>query len=388
MSDDLLNELLPILGRTLDQGFNVFDVMHHGTHEKQLSNVFGWLLDAGGSHNLGDTFVNIFITEINNNLHEAQTEFPSDSYVVRQEVNTAPESESPDIADIVLDSKNFRIVVENYHTSDGHGHDYEHYVAFGRQDGRAGAVVMLCRDEERSRLSMGWENAHTLSYGTVIAQLHETVKTDAIYCRENPDVISFIEQMYQKFAMEVRLVGDRQVLEFIQVMTATGEGARFKTVPHEQAAEQFASDIAVQARQRYLEARELLQRIKDALKAFADGPLRNQLNTSFGAVTVRGLQTNYKGNYQWTIVIELEVAADPSVKAVQLKFGPSAWFANESDDEWKHAVNPDDADYAFVFVTRPDTLVIKQSDVTLKEVLDGLDSSDPRLHDAICDLLT
>ncbi len=197
----------------------------------------------------------------------------------------------------------------------------------------------------------------------MIAQLHETVKSDAIYCRENPDVISFIEQMYQKFAMEVRLVGDRQVLEFIQVMTATGEGARFKTVPHEQAAEQFASDIAVQARQRYLEARELLQRIKDALKAFADGPLRNQLNTSFGDDTVRGLQTNYKGNYQWTIVIELEVAANPSVRAVQLKFGPSAWFANESDDEWKHAVNPDDADYAFVFVTRPDTLVIKQSDV-------------------------
>ena len=41
MTGDLVTELLPILGRSLDVGFNVFDVMHHGTHEKQISNVFG-----------------------------------------------------------------------------------------------------------------------------------------------------------------------------------------------------------------------------------------------------------------------------------------------------------------------------------------------------------
>jgi hypothetical protein len=40
MSDDLVTDLLPVLGRPLDRGFNVLDVMHHGSHEKQISNVF------------------------------------------------------------------------------------------------------------------------------------------------------------------------------------------------------------------------------------------------------------------------------------------------------------------------------------------------------------
>ncbi len=53
-----------MLSRSLEARFNVFDVMHHGTHEKQISNVFGWLLDTEGSHQLGDTFLRIFIDEI------------------------------------------------------------------------------------------------------------------------------------------------------------------------------------------------------------------------------------------------------------------------------------------------------------------------------------
>ena len=46
MNQDLVTTLLPIVGRSLELGFNVFEVMHHGLHEKQLSNVFRWLLDA------------------------------------------------------------------------------------------------------------------------------------------------------------------------------------------------------------------------------------------------------------------------------------------------------------------------------------------------------
>ena len=42
---DLTTALLPVLSRQSESQFNVFDVMHHGTHEKQLSNVFAWLLD-------------------------------------------------------------------------------------------------------------------------------------------------------------------------------------------------------------------------------------------------------------------------------------------------------------------------------------------------------
>jgi len=52
MGEDLVTQLLPTLARSLDASFNVFDVMHHGTHEKQVSNVFRWLLDAEGTHGL------------------------------------------------------------------------------------------------------------------------------------------------------------------------------------------------------------------------------------------------------------------------------------------------------------------------------------------------
>ncbi|HVH94574.1 MAG TPA: PD-(D/E)XK nuclease family protein, partial [Nocardioidaceae bacterium] len=39
-----------------------------GTHEKQISNVFGWLLDTEGTHHLGDTFLRLFIEEVNRGL--------------------------------------------------------------------------------------------------------------------------------------------------------------------------------------------------------------------------------------------------------------------------------------------------------------------------------
>ena len=44
---DVLSRVLPTLvAPWSSEEFNVFDVMHHGTHEKQLSNVFAWLLDV------------------------------------------------------------------------------------------------------------------------------------------------------------------------------------------------------------------------------------------------------------------------------------------------------------------------------------------------------
>ena len=60
MPDALLKSLLSGLRRPAQAGFNVFDVMRHGTHEKQISNVLGWLLDADGSHRLGDLFQQVF----------------------------------------------------------------------------------------------------------------------------------------------------------------------------------------------------------------------------------------------------------------------------------------------------------------------------------------
>ena len=115
---DLATALLPVLQRSLEARFNVFDVMHHGTHEKQISNVFRWLLETEGNHHLGDTFLRIFIDEVNRGL-VGREPFAPEAYLVLQEVNTSDGGNGEDIADLVLTNDDAVIVVENYFTSDG-----------------------------------------------------------------------------------------------------------------------------------------------------------------------------------------------------------------------------------------------------------------------------
>ncbi|MGO2186450.1 MAG: PD-(D/E)XK nuclease family protein, partial [Brevibacterium aurantiacum] len=43
--------------------------MHQGTHEKQLSNIFAWLLTVDGTHGLEDKFQQTFITRVNGRVH-------------------------------------------------------------------------------------------------------------------------------------------------------------------------------------------------------------------------------------------------------------------------------------------------------------------------------
>lgn len=387
MSGNLVTGLLPILGRSLDNGFNVFDVMHHGTHEKQISNVFAWLLDAGGTHKLGDRFLRIFFDEINATLDDHEP-LADGTFTVRQEVNTALPSEEMDIADVVLESNTSRIVIENFFTSDGHGHGFDRYLSYSRADGRSGVVVMLCRDEDRSRLSDGWERAVVLTYAILISRLQSSLQNDAEYQEENPDAFSFIAQMYQKFVSQEAVVGDRGVLDFVTAMCDAGEAKKYGWQRQELVAEQFASDIAVQARQRFVEGRELLQRIKDLLHAFGRGPLSSQLRETLGESQLDRVSANYAGIYRWSINFDaLELISRSGSPGIQLKFGPSAWYANEEHDVWKVRVDPEYADYSHVFVTRADTLVITQSSVTLQEVLDGLAPDDRRLHDEIIALM-
>lgn len=125
--------------------------MHHGTHEKQLSNVFGWLLDTQASHGLGNAFLRIFIEEVNRGLVVGEA-LPIVDSLVLQEVNTAGADEPvQDIADLVLINDQAVIVVENYFTSDGHGHSYDRYLQYGqRRSNRGSGVVLLCQDRDSS----------------------------------------------------------------------------------------------------------------------------------------------------------------------------------------------------------------------------------------------
>lgn len=139
--DEMVTAMVPSLSRSLAEQFNVLRVMHHGTHEKQLSNVFAWLLRADGTHELGDAFQRIFVEHVNRQLPTSE-QLPGGEYRVMQEVDTSGHEDlSRDIADIVLTSDHASLVVENYESSDGHGHGYDRYLAHGAMGGRQSVVV-------------------------------------------------------------------------------------------------------------------------------------------------------------------------------------------------------------------------------------------------------
>jgi hypothetical protein len=386
--DHLVTGLLPVLGRPLALGFNVFDVLHHGTHEKQISNLFRWLLDTDDTHRLGDRFQRIFLGELNLIQH-GQPDLALDGYWVHQEVNTSVAGDPGDIADLVLESGAAVVVVENYLTSDGHGHSYDSYLQYSQRDGRHGVVVLLCRDEDGSLQTAGWENAAVLTYAALVRRLHDEVVTDRNYQLQNPESYSFIEQMYRKFVKGRGRMEDQDVLDFVVAMCDTGEAGRYQERPQDLAADRFANDLAEQARERFGEGRELMHRVKARLRSFGTEVLGPQLNATLGDGFVRKVSATYSGIYQWTINFEAsDDGTDFGEARLQLKFGPSAWFANEKDPNWTNTVEPGLADYSRVFITRAKNREIRQSAVTLQEVLDGLAPADLRLHDEIVRLLS
>ena len=125
---------------------------------------------------------------------------------------------------------------------------------------------------------------------------------------------------------------DRDVLDFVTAMCATGEAGRYGYQSQELAATSFADDIAGQAVERFGEGRELLQRVKGRLKTFCDRVLRHQLEATFGQSCVGDVGGRYAGIYLWTVALPVAPGTtSPSKPNLQLKFGPSAWYANEQD---------------------------------------------------------
>ncbi len=387
MQEDLTNKLLPLLAPTLDIGFNVFDVMHHGTHEKQLSNVFRWLLEIGGTHNFESSGQQVFIDLVNRASGSAPA-LPPGPYSVRQEVNTSEAGGSEDISDLVLESDDAVIVVENYETSDGHGHSFHGYHKFSERGGKRGTVVLLCADADQALLSDGWESAIVVTYEEFLNQLVLELDRNPDYARRNPDQYAFIMQMHRKYGNRKGRMSDKSVLDFVSVMCASGEAGRYGEQDRDVAAERFAADLAQQARDRFGESREVLQRVKGRLRQFGEAILRRQLNTTLGYEYVQRVTANYRGIYQWTITFDTHAdVGSNSNDQFQIKFGPSAWFANEQDSYWTIKVAPEVVDYSRLFLTLSSGRELRQSEVTLHEILDGLDADDRRLHDEIIRLV-
>ena len=63
------------------------------------------------------------------------------------------------------------------------------------------------------------------------------------------------------------------------------------------------------------------------------------------------------------------------------------WFANEEDTYFRQKVAPEVADYSRLFLTDVRSHEIRQSAVSLYEVLCGLAPDDARLHDEMIALL-
>ncbi len=391
VSNDLIARLLPVLGRSLDVGFNVFDVMHHGSHEKQLSNVFRWIFEIGGTHNFEALGQQLFVELINDELVKlgrGSELLPAGPYAVRQEVNTAEWGAAGDIADIVLESDSAVIVVENYGTSDGHGHGYERYLTFGQREGKLCVVVLLCGEADGALQVDGWQHAPVVTYERLLDRLVDRLGQKSGYAKGEAEQYAFISQMHRRFANGKVRMSDKEVLDFVVEMCATGEAKRYKEKDRDIAAEKFVSDLAQQARERFGEGRELLRRVKERLRSYGTGVLIQQLNGTLGEGFVKKASSTYQGIYEWTINLETGATHDSfGDPGLQIKFGPSAWFANEQDSEWKQKVDPHAADYSCLFLTSTSNLEIRQSSVSLGEVLEGLAPGDTRLHDEIIALL-
>ncbi len=180
---------------------------------------------------------------------------------------------------------------------------------------------------------------------------------------------------------------NHSAVDFVTAMCETGEARRYQQHP-EVAATQFASDLADQAREMMTESRDVLHRAKGLLRVFCAGPLAAQLSETYGGEYVFAVDIGFSGIYQWTVNIHTaDTERRSSDGRLQIKFGPTAWFANEIDKDWSDTVDPADADYSMLFLTHSKHGRIVQSSVGLSEVLDGLDPSDKRLHDELISLV-
>lgn len=406
MAQDLVTSLLPTLTQPWREEFNVLNVMHHGRHEKQISNIFTWLLDTEGSHNLGDRFLRIFVAELNTQLGGPR--IAPEAFAVSQERNTSPHGEPKDVSDIVLEGERSVVVIENYFKSDGHHHSYEGYLAFADERGGPGkesVVAILCayRDDEAlaEDRNTGWRNAPVVTYSSVLSALNDLVTSDGSYRTANPQASWFVNQLFSYFAKGTPVNED--LLRFIAGMCQVGEAGRYG--PGNAAdADRFATDFSELARQRFIDSRELLMDVKAELRRYAAGTLVNQIEAATNRRPFSQVTANFQGKYQWTVnLLPGESAADEGIAdavassgtvvdglpgRLQLKFGPSAWWANSSDEG--HTMFPkyvpaELADYTRLFLTWNGE--IRMSSVTMEEVLTGLSEGDTRLRDEALELM-
>ena len=388
IAPELVTALVPSLSRSLAEQFNVFRVMRHGTHEKQLSNVFAWLLDAQGTHELGDVPQRLFLDLVNSAIPVGRR-LPSAGYEVAQEV-VAPGHEgkldpaSADISDIVLSSTDAAVVVENFGTSDGHGHDYRRYLALGTSGGRDAVVVLLCERHVPHLQRDGWENAVVITYAGFLKALRTHVTADRKWRRQHPDQHVFLRQLFEHFVEGPAAMNTDDTLAFLTAMCKTGESARYGQRPRDRVTEEFGELIAAQARRQLEESRALLASVKRGLRDYANSTLVGQVNELISAGPVEKVVTRFVGQWEWCV----ELQRSEGHRTVFLEFGPTAVV-----QQGRAPQKLDDPDYSQIFVALESTPEggvshLMPTDVHLADALTGLASDDVRLRDAVLDIVS
>ena len=315
MDERLVTGLLPVLAKKPQEEFNVFDVMRYGGHEKQLSDVFAWLLDADGTHKLGNVFLRIFIDEVNRGSRDAEP-VGYGSYGVRQEVNTTEAGAGGDIADLILEDEKTVLVIENYYTSSGHGHSYDGYLAFGEREGKRSVVVLLCVTQNSAEQIDGWEKASVVTYSSLVQRLVDHVVSDERYRRDCAAQYSLIDQMHKRF-VKGRKMNDDALIDFIEAMCKTGEAGRYGWRPIEPAAVRFADELREQAKAQFDESRELLRRVKTALRNYAAEVLKGQVNEELSQEYITGVTATFQGTYEWTVNFNATGESEPAATEVR-----------------------------------------------------------------------
>lgn len=377
--DETVLRLVPSLSRSLAEQFNVFRVMHHGTHEKQLSNVFAWLLRPDGTHGLGDRFQQIFLERVNESPAVA-TALPTSGYGhVAQEVDTSLGNTGKDIADIVLTRSDARVVIENFGTSDGHGHDFQNYLAHGRANGRRAAVVLLCIRHEPALQRDGWQDAAVVTYASVLGDLKAAIAKDTAWRRGHQQQHSFLHELFQHFLEGTTAMSVDERIGFLKVMCETGESARYGYKHQESASSEFAALVADHARRQFDDGRKTLAEVKRALKNYGTHTLMDQVNDRLPAGKVIRVEARFAGQWEWSVALR----RTDSAPDIFLTFGPSAVVENN-----RVPVPLTAPDYGKVFVTRQASEaggvdLLEQTEVGLDEVLDVLPADDTRLRDAV-----
>jgi hypothetical protein len=186
--------------------------------------------------------------------------------------------------------------------------------------------------------------------------------------------------MQRRFAKGLR-VNDEHMIELIEVLCSSGEAGRYGHRPIEDAAIAFGDQLAEEARHQFRESRGLLARVKGRLRSYCRTTLIPQLNAALGIETFSEVVSNWQGIFEWTLNVR---GADG--RTIRIIFGPSAWNANEVESKIANRVPLATADYTRLFVALvPDE--IRQSAVSLRDVLNGFDPDDTRLCDEIIALL-